>query len=447
MASEEVQLAWRLSVAGTEDVKARLSELHEQFNRGEITVDEYGKGLNKASSTARALGSQSQINTRLFLAQHPTINQLTRTLSGFNRVLGATVSAQNALNIASLLTVGRTNSLITLQNELAAAERDYNTALDSETKEKAARRIAELKSSIEETKKNLDEDFINRIFSFGTNLASIATSAILAAPALGAAAAGLGVFGAASIAVAGMTIPLMPLLGILGAIAVAAVLLITYWPQITEAFKGFTDFLTDVFTPVLQFIQDHWKELLIVFTGGLGALVVFFHDNWDAITKGLADAWNSITTGLSAFWEGFKTITTGAVNAIVSTVQGMVNGIISAVRSALDWLAKLPGNVASGASNFLAGSANAIGGAVGLNVTKAAAGMDEVVTGPRLILVGEGGQREHVKVTPGGRGSAEGGTTIINNYRFEGSLYTERDLESLNNRFLRNQFRRRHFGK
>lgn len=537
MSLEEVQLAWKLSLVGSEEVKSKIASLHEQFNRGEVTVDEYADSISRAerqlsilekqairSKTAiesvqpkpfqntsvepgqgtRAFSNetlsagkapilvpnrtaieeakqqlafldeqyqkgeisalqyakaQNQVGSqlgqvtrqgtlqgRMWLSQHPTISMLSRTMSGFNRVLMAATQAMTLMNTASLLMRTNDSSLIDLNNQLAEATRNYNAAITTEDREKWAREQARIADELTRTKEQMSQDTIQGISSFAIGVGSIAVSSITAAIGLKSAGVGFGIFAAGAKIAAGGLRMIWAALGPVGlaliALSIIIPLIIDNWDAITAAFSGFAEYLSNTFAPVLDFITTHWKTLLIVFTGGLGALALLFIENWDTITQGLSDAWNTITSGLSSFWEGFQSITTGAVDAIVSTVTGMVDRIIGAVKNALDWLAKLPGDIAKGIGNTLFGSSSK--SSSGATVKKGSAGLHAVTSGPEVFMAGEGGTREEVIIRPLGQstgGGSSGGNVYVTIHN-EGSVIAERDLEGMINRYGIRQARR-----
>lgn len=445
--SEEVQLAWKLSIAGAEEVKARLAEVHDQFNKGQLTVEQYGKELGKQNSTLRALTSNTAMQNRAWLASHPTINALSRTMSGFSRVLSATTTAMTAFNTAQLLMRTGSGDLVEAQNRLAEAERNYNSALSPEDKEKYARALAEAKTVIEGINAQTSTDQIQNIISFAVGIGSVAATSITAGIGLKGAGIGFGIFGAGAKAAAGGLRFLWAALGPVGlamiALSIVIPLIIDNWDAITAAFSGFADYLSHTFAPVLKWLEENWKVLLIALTGGLGALVIFFGENWGAIQKGLEDAWNNITTGLTAFWNGFQTITTGAVDSVVKSVTGMVDGIVSAVRKALDWLAKLPGNVASGIGSLISGGSKS--SSSGSSVKAGAAGLHDITNGPQMYLAGEGGVREEVSIKSIGRASTSGsaGGNVYVTIHNAGSVIAERDLENMIDEYGIRESRRR----
>ncbi len=470
MASEEVQLAWKLSIAGAEDVKRRLSELHEQFNRGEISVEQYSKELNKQGGVLRTLTNQHALQNRLWLAQHPTINQLSRTLSGFNRVLSATTTAMTAINIAQLLMRTSSGQLIELQNQLAEAERNYNAAIDPEKKEEYARQIASIKAELEQANAQMAADKTQGIISFATSIALIGSSAIQTATQLKTSGTGFAIFSGGLRTATGALRSMWAALGPVGwailALSIIIPLVIEYWDELAAAFGAFIDFIR----PGFEWLAGQFLSGFQALWEGAGKFLESFVkgavDAWDGFVSGLEDIWLGLQAGFeamwlgvvamsqsfmdflqgafTAFWDSVKNLTTNAANSVVNTVSGMVNSIIASVRNALDWLAKLPGNVASGISNFLSGNPSPPPSSGSSGIKKGATGLHTIADKPMLFLAGEAGQPEEVTIRPIGRtGTSTTTTTPTINIYVEGSIHAERDLEQVLDRYGIREARRR----
>lgn len=450
MASEEVQLAWKLSIAGAEEIKQKLAEVHQQFNRGEITVEQYSKELSKNASIARNLTQQNQLANRVWLAQHPTINQLSRTLSGLNRVLSVTSAAMTAINTAQLLMRTNTGNLIELQNGLAEAERAYNTALTPEAKEEAARQMAEYAARIEEANKQMGQDAINNAFSFASSIGSIATAVgVFLTKSGGSIAARLAPiisffsrlafigFNASTAlsAVSGAFAALGPAIAI-AAGAIAGFFIADWLNENTVWYHQYALALTDLFFNKIPTAINEGIDWLTRFATG-DAII------WSGIVIFLTNTWLAITTGFAGFWEGMKNLAAAGADSIVKTVSSMVDRIISAVKKALEWLAKLPGDVAKGIGDFFSGGSNKSSRSGG--VKKGAAGLSFIADSPITFQAGEAGTKEKVTIQPLGIGgsSPSGGLTIINHNYIEGSIHAERDLEEVLDRYGIREARRR----
>lgn len=463
MVEEDVQLAWKLSIAGADEVKQRLAEVHEQFNKGEITVQQYSKELKANDSTLRALTSNTQIQTRAWLAQHPTINTLSRSMSGFNRVLSATVQAMNLMNTATLLMRTDSGNLVEAQNQLAEAQRNYNAALTPEDQEKWARAVAEAQDHLDSISKTMNDDLINKTFNFGTSIAIVTASIISSIGkfaefrfALGEAGAAIsGAFAVFSGLFAGIT-PVLVTFGalagtvasVVGAIALALYYALTPGDQFAEMLKSIFPDAAAGIDAASETIDKFFRETLI---GGAQYVLTWLAVNfvggaqitWEAIKTLFSDAATNITAAFSVFWNGLDQIAKSVSGSVINTVSGMVDSIINAVRRALDYLAKLPGNIASGIGNFISGSSKSSSGS---SIPKYAAGGSFVTNGPQMFIAGEGGVREEVSVKSIGRASStsssSGGNTTIN-IKVDGSVVAERDLEKLFNKYGIREARRR----
>lgn len=157
----EVPLSWKLSVSGAEDVKAKLQDIQNQFNRGEVSSTEYAKGLREVNRDARTLTRQSDIQKNVFLAQYPAVNQLSRGLSAFNSVANAGVSIMNSLNLMFLRQGQDTTALAKLNSDIAETQRELNKAMMAGDWSK----VEELKSKLQEltnVKDNMIKDIDNR---------------------------------------------------------------------------------------------------------------------------------------------------------------------------------------------------------------------------------------------------------------------------------------------
>lgn len=462
--SEEVQIAWKLSIAGAEDVKQQLAQVHEQFNRGEISVEQYGKQINQQNSTLRALTSNTQFQTRAWLAQHPTINTLSRSMSGFNRVLSATVQAMNLMNTATLLMRTDSGNLAEAQNRLAEAQRNLAAATTPEEYEKWSRAVAEANDNLESMKKNMNDDFNNRLSQFGINAAFIGTSILATLPRLTElrlTLLGIGAsVGTAFASFAGLFVGLAPVLATFGALAgtvatvVGAIALALYYAltpgdQFAEMLKGIFPDAAAGIDAASETIDKFFRETLI---GGAQYALTWLAVNfvggavltWDAVKSAFSEAENSISAAFTAFWNGLDQVAKNVSNSVITTVSGMTDAIISAVRRALDYLAKLPGNIASGIGNFISGGSSK--SPSGTSIPKYAAGGSFVTNGPQMFIAGEGGVREEVSVKSIGRSggsSSESGTTINNYITVGGSIAAERDLEQLINKYGIREARRR----
>lgn len=488
MATDEVQLAWHLSVAGAEEVTQKLSDLHQQFDRGEISVQDYSKGLRNAGSDLNALRNSSQLSTRAWQAQHPQLNMLSRSMSGMSRVMSTVVMAQTAMNVANLLFNQQAKGRQTLVNELAAAERDYNNALTADAKEEASRRVAALKSELEDYDKQMTQQTISNTITFASSIGMIGASIIGALPKLkdlsgamsgmfknlgggnaaralgGMAALGIGAtalatggldaligksetvedklkaiggIGAIGVGIA-LEFPAIAKIALIGtAIAVATTGIILFRNEIGAAFAFIAEALAPTADAIMNFFTHDllaWGAFALSWLGSTFGPA--FTAIWEGIQTGAEFIWNSLQAGFLALWNGFATVANNAMVAIATGIQSFINGIISGVEAALNAIARLSGGggISLGRVSIAAPS---------IPLIAAANGFNGMVTRPTLFLTGERG-REHVKVTPGGlQAGGSGGATIVNNFNVEGSIRSDNDfLRMVDKYFVREAHRR-----
>src|SRR3990167_11095772 len=97
-----IPLSWDLQIRGAEEVKQKLSEINDQFARGEISTGEYAKGLREANRDSRVFINSQNVQKNLFLATHPILNNFTRAMSVFGSVMRSVSTAMLLINTAQL---------------------------------------------------------------------------------------------------------------------------------------------------------------------------------------------------------------------------------------------------------------------------------------------------------------------------------------------------------
>lgn len=188
----EVPLSWKLSISGAEDVKSKLQDIQNQFQRGGISSTEYAKGLREVNRDARTLTRQSDIQKNVFLAQYPAINQLSRGLSAFNSVASSGLSIMNSLNLMFLRQGQDTTALSQLEAERARIMRDMNKAAtegDWSKYEELKSELMGVDNQIISMKKHMDEtrwnDQITGVLGFGAAIGMMMTPLLKILPYLG----------------------------------------------------------------------------------------------------------------------------------------------------------------------------------------------------------------------------------------------------------------------
>ena len=97
-----IQISYKYQIQGAEDVKKRLKEINEEYNRGEMSIEKYRKSLSDVNRDAKSLNQTQNISKNIMLATHPALNRLTRGISIFGSVSRTAMSIMNSLNLANL---------------------------------------------------------------------------------------------------------------------------------------------------------------------------------------------------------------------------------------------------------------------------------------------------------------------------------------------------------
>lgn len=163
----------RIRSEGADELKTRLRELRTEFERGDISVSEYSKGLRGVNRDARSMTQQSQVATRVFLAQHPAINSLSRAMSTFGSISRTALSITTAFSVAKLAFGGSTSAMMELQSELAEAERNFNKLNEAGDKIGATEQkenIDILKQKIKELTDSASEEKIVNLVNLGSTV-------------------------------------------------------------------------------------------------------------------------------------------------------------------------------------------------------------------------------------------------------------------------------------
>ena len=159
-----VPLSWKLSISGAEEVKTKLRDVNQQFERGEITTSDYAKELRALGRDARSFNSIQNLQKNIFLASHPGVLKLSKAMSTFGSIARTALTITNALNLSKIASNGINSSLLEAESELAAAMREYNEAVASGDPEKiqlAAEKVAILKQKLEELKEEIKQQDFN----------------------------------------------------------------------------------------------------------------------------------------------------------------------------------------------------------------------------------------------------------------------------------------------
>ncbi|AFU58292.1 hypothetical protein Ngar_c13540 [Candidatus Nitrososphaera gargensis Ga9.2] len=498
MADEEIELAWRLSVEGAEEVKAKISDLHDQFNRGEISTEQYAKGLRSAGSELKTFSDASQLQTRAFMAAHPGLGALSRAMSGFSSILRAGQAASNAMNLAMIATQGTSSNLAALQAEAAAAQRAYNKAVaefgpESEEASMALDQLNAATAKVREEQDKMAQQSIQNAFTFATSMGIMVSSAVQSIPRIktelgnlsksigetfgklggggnvaralgGMAAIGLGAtalatggfnaligqsdtvadklkaiggIGAIGVGIA-LEFPAIAKIALIGtAIATATVAIILFRKELADTMAGVAEALAPAGGALMKFFTEDlpaWGTSALSWLSGVFS--VAFTSIWQGILAVATTIWDSLKSAFVGFWNGMIGVANAALAGIASGIQGFINSVIDGINALI--------SIYNAAARALGQGTMATVSRISIPVPQipvisAATGFNGILAQDTIFQAHRG---EMVRITPASdvRGGLGGGTTVIHNhhhnYHIEGSVWSERDLKRMIGRGL-----------
>lgn len=161
-----------------------------------------------------------------------------------------------------------------------------------------------------------------------------------------------------------------------------------------------------VWNGIKGFFVKWWPELLIAFTGPIGALVVLVVKNWDTIKQATSDAWNGVKDLTSSIWDG-----------IVVTIKGAINGIIGGI----NWFIRAMNSIHITVPEVEIPLVGKVGGwSIGLphipEIPMLAAG--GIAMAPTLAMIGEAGPEAVVPLSQLGLAGAGGPTIVVTGNTF-----------------------------
>jgi phage-related protein len=118
-----------------------------------------------------------------------------------------------------------------------------------------------------------------------------------------------------------------PILLIVAAIALAAILIITHWEEVSGFFIALWDKLKEIFQGAWDFISGLLNTAWEVINTIWGGIKDFITGIWEGIKKVGETIWNAITDFLMSTWEGYKKTFTAIWDAIKWFAETVWNGI------------------------------------------------------------------------------------------------------------------------
>lgn len=118
---------------------------------------------------------------------------------------------------------------------------------------------------------------------------------------------------------------------------------------------------------VVGFVRDHWKLLLGIITGPIGAAAMFVISHWDKIKAATVAAWNAVKSFVMGAVNGIRSVVMSVINAVVGFItgawnrarsitvsawNGLKNAVVSAANSMLGFVRSIPGRILGALGNL-----------------------------------------------------------------------------------------------
>lgn len=178
---------------------------------------------------------------------------------------------------------------------------------------------------------------------------------------------------------AGAVLRFLPLLlgwpGLLAAgLAAAAILIVTFWPEIVQGFKDAWAKIVEIAPQVWEAIKaayaagweavkiitaaawegiksaivDGWEGVKAIFASAWTGIKSVVSDGWDGIKSILGDGWEAVKSAVAAGWEGVKTVTADAWTGVKTIVADAFAALKTAVADGWDGVKSLGSSALEG---------------------------------------------------------------------------------------------------
>jgi hypothetical protein len=128
----ETIVAVRLTSLGAPKTRADLESVRAAMLGVDRATVQNARDTRDLSRDARLLNNQSRMQTQIFLAQYPVLNNLSRAMSGFAAVTRGALVIVNAINLANLAFNSTNATLFELQARARELERELKLTTDPE---------------------------------------------------------------------------------------------------------------------------------------------------------------------------------------------------------------------------------------------------------------------------------------------------------------------------
>ena len=102
MAGPPVDIRYKFSTTGTDEVKSELDQLADAFHRAKAAGGSFSKEQRALSPVMNGVINQTRLENRLFLAQHPNILKLSRAMSTLTSITRTILTISNAFNLSKI---------------------------------------------------------------------------------------------------------------------------------------------------------------------------------------------------------------------------------------------------------------------------------------------------------------------------------------------------------
>lgn len=430
-----------LRAEGAEETKQRLLDTRAALIGVSSGQLEHAQSMRTAARDATALNNAEAYQSRIFLAQHPALNTLTRGLRDLGTVSRGVLAITTAFSTAISAFNSTASGIGETQAELDQARREQAFALktygfNSKEYADATDKVHEFESKMKDLNAQASQENITRWLNVGAAIGILSSSLIKVIPAIVAALPSLT---SLSFAFAGMSVSLGPILLIAAAIAAVAFAVSLLIGKVTGK-NPLAEFFRNILPDQAKFLddlQDRWSkgvDNIIGFAKHMATEIRFAFSGFaDWVTTALAP---TLVKGFVGVWNGIVQITNSGVGDLLKGIETLANGFISVINALISGYNRVAGFLHLPQAGFI--------GSVSIPFTPiptiaAANGFNGDVTSPTMFLAGEAGT-EHVNITPSSGGGGGGGTTIIVNVA--GTVRSDQDLAKFIDSAMKNTLKR-----
>lgn len=352
--SQQAEVRVRIRQEGAEETKQRLLETKAAMLGVSTQQLKNAHSTRELARDANILNNMERFQTRIFLAQHPVINNLTRAMSTFGSVSRGVLSITTAFSTAILAFNSTTNGLAEVQSELDQARREQALALekygyDSEEYATATEKVNELEGKMKALNDQLTMEKISNGLNFaamigvvGGSISTLVNSGVIAklVSVLGPMGLG-GVLAAGAILAAVVAI-------VVGAIALAFYLALTEGDQ-------FQQFVNQFFPELSGWVEDTGKIIDDVFAMHIPNAFIFMAntaiDVFNTVNRAFAWLVNQFIGGINNMIKAANKVASAIglpTMKLIPEVQAMQAPNIAYLESR-NWGAGGPGTYSGGA--------------------------------------------------------------------------------------------------